>query len=235
VHPHAQLTQVIHTRRAAGLVPGPGQGRQQQRRPARDDSNHAQQLDAEQQAHRRKSTCPPISYSPAIHLFYLLDDLAEVVAVDINPRQNALLELKLALIRRGFRRHAFGLVSPLDVAEPRQVGRSPGFSPQAALPLLQRGGAKGLRRGLEILPFPGNEPPGVLRLTPVQNRLRYPPSIAILPFPNSTMAQVQFEPGPVVDTPFSAGLSQGMRRRQEPVRSGAIIILRQMEKHGKTK
>lgn len=34
-------------------------------------------------------------------LDYLLDDPAEVVAVDMNPRQNALLELKLALIRRG--------------------------------------------------------------------------------------------------------------------------------------
>ena len=34
-------------------------------------------------------------------LDYLLDDPAEVVAVDVNPRQNALLELKLALIRRG--------------------------------------------------------------------------------------------------------------------------------------
>lgn len=34
-------------------------------------------------------------------LDYLLDDPAEVVAVDLNPRQNALLELKLALIRRG--------------------------------------------------------------------------------------------------------------------------------------
>lgn len=34
-------------------------------------------------------------------LDYLLDDPAAVVAVDVNPRQNALLELKLALIRRG--------------------------------------------------------------------------------------------------------------------------------------
>ncbi len=34
-------------------------------------------------------------------LDYLLDDPAEVVAVDVNPRQNALLELKLALFRRG--------------------------------------------------------------------------------------------------------------------------------------
>jgi S-adenosylmethionine-diacylglycerol 3-amino-3-carboxypropyl transferase len=34
-------------------------------------------------------------------LDYLLDDPAEIVAIDINPRQNALLELKLALIRRG--------------------------------------------------------------------------------------------------------------------------------------
>ena len=34
-------------------------------------------------------------------LDYLLDDPDEVVAVDVNPRQNALLELKLALFRRG--------------------------------------------------------------------------------------------------------------------------------------
>jgi S-adenosylmethionine-diacylglycerol 3-amino-3-carboxypropyl transferase len=34
-------------------------------------------------------------------LDYLLDDPAEVVAVDINRRQSALLDLKLALIRRG--------------------------------------------------------------------------------------------------------------------------------------
>lgn len=34
-------------------------------------------------------------------LDYLLDDPAEIVALDINSRQNALLELKLALIRRG--------------------------------------------------------------------------------------------------------------------------------------
>jgi S-adenosylmethionine-diacylglycerol 3-amino-3-carboxypropyl transferase len=34
-------------------------------------------------------------------LDYLLDDPSEEVVLDINPRQNALLELKLALIRRG--------------------------------------------------------------------------------------------------------------------------------------
>jgi S-adenosylmethionine-diacylglycerol 3-amino-3-carboxypropyl transferase len=34
-------------------------------------------------------------------LDYLLDDPAEVHAVDVNPRQNALLQLKLALIQRG--------------------------------------------------------------------------------------------------------------------------------------
>ena len=34
-------------------------------------------------------------------LDYLLDDPAELHAIDVNPRQNALLELKLALIRRG--------------------------------------------------------------------------------------------------------------------------------------
>jgi S-adenosylmethionine-diacylglycerol 3-amino-3-carboxypropyl transferase len=34
-------------------------------------------------------------------LDYLLDDPAEIHAVDVNPRQNAVLELKLALLRRG--------------------------------------------------------------------------------------------------------------------------------------
>ncbi len=34
-------------------------------------------------------------------LDYLLDDPAEIHAIDVNPRQNAVLELKLALIRRG--------------------------------------------------------------------------------------------------------------------------------------
>lgn len=37
-------------------------------------------------------------------LDYLLDNPAEIRAVDMNPRQNALLQLKIALIRRG--RHA---------------------------------------------------------------------------------------------------------------------------------
>ncbi len=34
-------------------------------------------------------------------LDYLLDGPAEIHAVDVNPRQNALLQLKLALIERG--------------------------------------------------------------------------------------------------------------------------------------
>jgi S-adenosylmethionine:diacylglycerol 3-amino-3-carboxypropyl transferase len=34
-------------------------------------------------------------------LDYLLDGPAEIHAIDVNPRQNAVLELKLALIRRG--------------------------------------------------------------------------------------------------------------------------------------
>lgn len=34
-------------------------------------------------------------------LDYLLDDPAEIHAIDVNPRQNAVLELKLALLRRG--------------------------------------------------------------------------------------------------------------------------------------
>lgn len=34
-------------------------------------------------------------------LDYLLDDPRSISAADVNPRQNALLELKLAMIRRG--------------------------------------------------------------------------------------------------------------------------------------
>lgn len=34
-------------------------------------------------------------------LDYLLDSPAEINAIDVNPRQNALLNLKLALIKRG--------------------------------------------------------------------------------------------------------------------------------------
>ncbi len=42
-------------------------------------------------------------------LDYLLDDPAEVHAIDVNPRQNALLELKLALIEHGSHDELFRL------------------------------------------------------------------------------------------------------------------------------
>ncbi len=42
-------------------------------------------------------------------LDYLLDSPAEIHAVDVNPRQNALLHLKLALIKRGYFEDLFAL------------------------------------------------------------------------------------------------------------------------------
>ncbi len=42
-------------------------------------------------------------------LDYLLDDPASIDCVDLNPRQNALLELKLALIRRGDHEDLFAM------------------------------------------------------------------------------------------------------------------------------
>jgi S-adenosylmethionine-diacylglycerol 3-amino-3-carboxypropyl transferase len=49
----------------------------------------------------RRSRVVMITSAGCNALDYLLDDPAEIHAVDVNPRQNAVLELKLALIRRG--------------------------------------------------------------------------------------------------------------------------------------
>ncbi|MDC0291753.1 BtaA family protein [Verrucomicrobiales bacterium] len=45
-------------------------------------------------------------------LDYLLDEPAEICAVDMNSRQNALLELKIALIRRGNFEDLFTVFAP---------------------------------------------------------------------------------------------------------------------------
>jgi len=50
---------------------------------------------------RRDSRVVMITSAGCNALDYLLDGPAEIHAVDVNPRQNAVLELKCALIRRG--------------------------------------------------------------------------------------------------------------------------------------
>src|ERR1700733_3999923 len=57
-------------------------------------------------------------------LDYLLDSPAEIHAVDVNFRQNALLELKLAMIRRGEFADFFEFFGIGSHTEHRQVYRS---------------------------------------------------------------------------------------------------------------
>lgn len=56
-------------------------------------------------------------------LDYLLDGPAEIHAVDVNPRQNALLKLKLALIRRGSHDDLFAMFGDGNHANLKSVYR----------------------------------------------------------------------------------------------------------------
>jgi S-adenosylmethionine-diacylglycerol 3-amino-3-carboxypropyl transferase len=58
-------------------------------------------IDRELMALQADSRVVMITSAGCNALDYLLDGPAEIHAVDVNPRQNAVLELKLALIRRG--------------------------------------------------------------------------------------------------------------------------------------
>lgn len=54
-------------------------------------------------------------------LDYLIDSPAEINAVDVNPRQNALLNLKLALIKRGSYEDLFAMFGQGSHSEFRQI------------------------------------------------------------------------------------------------------------------
>src|SRR5690606_31917074 len=57
-------------------------------------------IDRELMALDRESRVVMITSAGCNALDYLLDDPAEIHAVDMNPRQNALLQLKVAMILR---------------------------------------------------------------------------------------------------------------------------------------
>jgi S-adenosylmethionine-diacylglycerol 3-amino-3-carboxypropyl transferase len=67
-------------------------------------------LDREALAFSRDSRIVMITSAGCNALDYLLDDPAEIHAVDLNPRQNALLELKIALFASGDRRSLWSLL-----------------------------------------------------------------------------------------------------------------------------
>ncbi len=66
-------------------------------------------IDRELMALDRDSRVVMITSAGCNALDYLLDDPAEIHAVDMNPRQNALLQLKSAMIRRGAFEDLFAL------------------------------------------------------------------------------------------------------------------------------
>lgn len=66
-------------------------------------------IDRELMAMERDSRVVMITSAGCNALDYLLDDPAEIHAVDMNPRQNALLQLKSAMIRRDRHEELFAL------------------------------------------------------------------------------------------------------------------------------
>lgn len=66
-------------------------------------------IDRELMALDRDSRVVMITSAGCNALDYLLDDPAEIHAIDMNPRQNALLQLKEAMIRRGRHDELFAL------------------------------------------------------------------------------------------------------------------------------
>lgn len=64
-------------------------------------------LDRQMLGIRRDSRVVMITSAGCNALDYLLDDPAEIHAVDVNPRQNALLQLKVALINHGYHHDLF--------------------------------------------------------------------------------------------------------------------------------
>src|SRR5271165_1747451 len=66
-------------------------------------------LDRQMLALRPDSRVVMITSAGCNALDYLLDDPAEIFAVDVNPRQNALLQLKIALIEHGDHSELFRL------------------------------------------------------------------------------------------------------------------------------